>query len=70
MKKVDLTPKEIKLIKLICKQLTAKEIADETGYSFRTVEDYCSDIKRKIGAKNLIGIALYAVKHEIVKVRR
>jgi len=67
MKKAELTPKEIKLIRLICKQLTAKEIAEHTGYSYRTVEDYCADIKKKTGAKNLVGIALYAVKHGIIK---
>jgi len=70
MKKADLTPKEIKLIKLICKQLTAKEMAEVTGYSFRTIEDYVAGIKKKTGAKNLVGVALYAVKHEIVKLRR
>jgi DNA-binding NarL/FixJ family response regulator len=67
VKKIEFTPQELRVIKLICKQLTAREIADKIGLSFRTVEGYRENILRKIGAKNSVGIALFAVKHGIIK---
>lgn len=55
-------------MKLICKQLTTKEIADQLFVSARTVEQHSHLIKEKIEAKNLVGIALFAVKNGIVGV--
>ena len=65
---MELTSIETKLVKLICKQLTAKEIAEVMDLSYRTVEDYRSKIMKKIGAKNSVGIAIYAVKSGIYKI--
>ncbi|MFL5788965.1 MAG: LuxR C-terminal-related transcriptional regulator [Flavisolibacter sp.] len=67
MGKIQLNEIEIKIIKLICRQFTAKEIAEKLGYSFRTVEDYRNKIEKKIAARNVVGIALYAIKHGIYK---
>lgn len=58
---------ELKVIKLICKQLTAKEIAGKMGLGYRTIESYRSVIQKRIKAKNSIGIALWAVRKGIVK---
>jgi DNA-binding NarL/FixJ family response regulator len=68
VKTVELTSLETKLVKLICKQLTAKEIAEVMDLSYRTVEDYRSKIINKIGARNSIGIVIYAVKNGIYKI--
>lgn len=68
MNKIVFTAQELKILKLICKQMTAKEIADKIGLSFRTVEDYRRKIQKKIGAKNVVGIAIYAVKANLIKV--
>lgn len=68
MKTIAFTAQELKILKLICRQLTAKEIATKIGLSFRTVEDYRRKIQRKVGAKNVVGIAIYAVKHELIRV--
>jgi len=65
-REVDFTPKEIELMRYICIQLTTKEIADKMKISSRTVEEYSHNIKEKIEAKNLVGIALYAVKNHLV----
>ncbi len=66
-KKVHFTLQEIKVINLICKQDTTKEIADKLGLSIRTVENYRHNIQEKIGAKNMVGIAMYALLHDVVK---
>ena len=58
--------KEILIIKLICKELTTKEIAGRLKLSSKTIEDYSHRIKEKVGAKNLVGIALYAVKNGFI----
>lgn len=63
---IHFTEKEIHLIRLICFQLTTKEIADKMKISPRTVEEYIHNIKEKIDAKNTAGIALYALKNNIV----
>ena len=46
--------------------MTTKEIADHLFMSVRSVEDYSKKIKDKTEAKNIVGIALYAVKNNIV----
>ena len=56
----------MQLIKLICLQLTTKEIADKMKISTRTVEEYNRNIKEKIDAKNSVGVALYALKNKLV----
>jgi DNA-binding NarL/FixJ family response regulator len=69
VRKIEFTPQEIKIIKLICEQKTSKEIGARMGLKFRTIEDYRNKIQRKIRAKNSIGVALYAVKAIIYKVK-
>ena len=57
---------ELKIVKLICKQLTLKEIGDLLHLSLRSIEEYTKKLRDKTDAKNLVGIALYAVKNNIV----
>jgi DNA-binding CsgD family transcriptional regulator len=61
---IDFNPIEVRIIKLICRQLSSKEIADKLGLSFRTVEEYRMRIMKKTKSKNVVGIALFAVKHK------
>jgi DNA-binding NarL/FixJ family response regulator len=65
-KEIHFTPQEKKIIQLICKQQTNKEIASNLNLCTRTVEDYRNHIQEKTGAKNVVGIVLYAILHEIV----
>lgn len=59
--------KEIELIKLLCKQMNTKEISKNIGLSERTVEQYRSNITRRIGAKNLAGVIKFALQNGIVQ---
>jgi DNA-binding NarL/FixJ family response regulator len=68
-KKIDFSPQEIRVMKLICKQMTTKEIAQQLRLCARTVEDYRHNIQEKICARNVVGIALYAIEHRIVTTR-
>jgi len=57
--------KEVEIIRLICQQYTSKEIAGRLHVSYRSVEGYKERIQRKIEARNMIGIVIYAIKNGI-----
>lgn len=59
------SPRELEVMKLICKEYTNKEMAAAMNLSIRTIESYKENIQEKIGAKNAIGIAVYAVKNKL-----
>lgn len=67
MPKKDFSEKELDIMKLICEQYASKEIADATQLTQRTVEKYRGDIMEKIGARNLAGIVIYAIRNGIYK---
>jgi DNA-binding NarL/FixJ family response regulator len=66
-KEIKLNDKEIEILKLICKELTAAEIAREVFLSQRRVEGIRSELLEKIGVRNTAGLVLYAVKNGLVK---
>lgn len=60
------TDREKQIIRLICKEYTAKEIATKLLLSKRTVENRKIRILKKINAKNIAGIVGYAYKNKLV----
>lgn len=64
---VELNEREIEVLKLICEENTAAEIAGKIFLSARTVEGIRASMMQKIGVKNIAGLVIYAVKHGIVK---
>jgi DNA-binding NarL/FixJ family response regulator len=64
-RKVTFTPREIEIIRLICEEKTSKEIANQLRLHERTVEDHRNHIQKKIKARNMAGIVVYAIKNEI-----
>jgi DNA-binding NarL/FixJ family response regulator len=58
--------KEIEIIRHICGQKTAKEISREVYLTERTVEQYRSNITKRIGARNVAGIIRYALQNGII----
>ncbi len=61
----ELTEREKDVVKLICEELTNHEIAEKLFLSPRTIESHRQRILDKIGAKNTVGIVIYAVVNEI-----
>lgn len=59
--------KELELIRLLCKQMTTREISISLHLSERTVEQYRSNITRRIGAKNLAGVIKFALQNGVVE---
>jgi len=63
---VNLTNKEIEVLKFICKEYTTKEIGEKLGVSTRTVEGHRDNVLHKTGARNTVGIVMYAVKNNLI----
>jgi DNA-binding CsgD family transcriptional regulator len=63
-----LSEKEIKFLKLVCTELTYKEIADKMCVSPRTVDGYRDSLFEKLNSKSRVGLVLFAIKNGIVKV--
>lgn len=57
---VTLTPREIEIIRLLAREHTNDEIAQQLFISFRTVETHRKNIMQKTKAKNLAGLIHYA----------
>ena len=55
------------MLKLICRELSAAEIAEQIHLSKRTVEGIKSGLIEKIGVKNAVGLVFYAIKNGIVE---
>ncbi|MEJ7913001.1 MAG: response regulator transcription factor [Chitinophagaceae bacterium] len=64
-KKITFTRKELEIIELICKESSNKEIAEHINLTIRTVEKYRERIHEKTGAKNVVGVVVYAIKNGI-----
>ena len=64
---VQLSPREIEIVRACCQGKLSKEIADEFGISKKTVDNHKSAIYQKLGVCNNTELILYAVKHGIVK---
>lgn len=62
------TPREMEIIKLMCEQHTNKEIATLLRLSIRTVESHREKIQEKTGARNSIGIVIYAIKNDLYEI--
>src|SRR5688572_16800188 len=60
---VDLTERELEVLKLICEEKTAAEIAKQIFLSPRSVEGIRQRLIEKIGVRNTAGIVMFAVKN-------
>lgn len=65
---IKLSDREIEFLKLACTEMTYKEIADQMFVAVRTVEGYRDNLCEKLNLKSRVGLAIYAIKNQIVKV--
>ncbi|QES93776.1 response regulator transcription factor [Empedobacter brevis] len=61
----ELSDREKEVVRLICEQHTNAEIAEKLFLSPRTVESHRQRILEKVGAKNTVGIVVYAIVNDI-----
>ena len=63
----NLSDQQIKIVQLICQEKTSQEIADMLFVSKKTIESHREKILNKINARNMVGIAIYAMKHKLIE---
>jgi DNA-binding NarL/FixJ family response regulator len=61
-----LSERELEILELICKEFTSIEIGDKVGLSARTVDNHRLNILKKIGARNTVGMVMYALKKGLI----
>jgi len=64
----NLTDNEIKLLQMVCSELTYKEIAKEMYLSPKTIDGYRDALFRKLNVKNRIGLVLFAIRNRIYEI--
>jgi len=64
--KVELTEREINIIKLIAKEHTTEEIGKKLFISKRTVDGHRERILEKTKTRNSVGIVMYAIKNHLL----
>ena len=62
---IQLSPREVEIIKACCQGKMSKEIAEFLAISKKTVDNHKSTIYQKIGVCNNTELILFAVKHRI-----
>jgi DNA-binding NarL/FixJ family response regulator len=63
---ISLTDKERDVIKYICMEFTAAEIAQKMEVSSRTVESIKDRLMERFGSKNTAGLVFFAVKNNLI----
>jgi len=64
--KIKLSPREKEVLRLIADEKSTQEITEILFISSNTVETHRKNLMRKIGAKNMIGLVKYAMKHGVI----
>jgi DNA-binding NarL/FixJ family response regulator len=60
---IELTERELEVLKMICEEKTAAEIAKEIFLSPRSVEGIRQRLIEKVGVRNMAGLVMFAVKN-------
>jgi two-component system invasion response regulator UvrY len=63
-----LNGRELEFLKLVCTELTYKEIAEKMFLSPRTIDGYRDALFEKLGLKSRVGLVLFAIRNGIVNV--
>lgn len=63
---LQLTTREIEVLRLICQEKTDLEIAETLFLSQSTVEGYRKALLKKVGVKKAVGLAIFAVKNNLL----
>jgi DNA-binding NarL/FixJ family response regulator len=58
-----LTELEVRIVNLVCREFSSKEIAEQLNLGVKTIESYRNKIYDKMGVRNMAGLVIYAIKH-------
>lgn len=65
---VEFSKRELEVLQLSCQGLPMKTIADKLFIADRTVESHRANMMEKTGAKNIIELIIFALKHNLVDI--
>ncbi|MEM6722331.1 MAG: response regulator transcription factor [Bacteroidota bacterium] len=63
---VQLTNREKEVLKLICEQYTAPEIAKKLFISARTVDGHRNNLLAKLNCRNVAGLVVYVLQNQLI----
>lgn len=63
----EITKRELEVLKLVCQQMTASEIAEKLFISEKTVNGHRNSLLQKTSSRNVTGLVMYAIKHRLVE---
>jgi two-component system, NarL family, response regulator DegU len=63
----ELSEREKEVVKLVCQELTIKEIGQKLSISENTVRNHRVNIMEKVGVNNMVGLVKYAYETGLVK---
>jgi len=66
---INLTERELLVLKMICDEMTNPEISEKLFISSRTVDGHRSNLLTKTGCKNTAGLVIFAIKHGIYELK-
>jgi DNA-binding NarL/FixJ family response regulator len=61
-----LSDREIEFLKLVCTELSYKEIANSMNLSIHTIDGYRDTLFSKLNLKSRVGLVLFAIRNKIV----
>ncbi|HNX67294.1 MAG TPA: response regulator transcription factor [Bacteroidales bacterium] len=65
---VDLSERELEILKLICENMTNEQIASRINLSYDTVKWHRANILAKTGCNNAVGLLLFAIKNKLIEI--
>jgi len=68
VKHIQLSENERKFIRLACTELTYQQIAEKMNLSVKTIEGYREALFQRFNFKNRVGLAMFAVKNNLVNI--
>lgn len=69
-KEITLKRKEKEFLRLVCSQLSYKDIANKMGKSPRTIDGYRDSLFENLSLTCRTGLVIYALKAKIVKLEK
>ena len=61
-----LSPREVEVLGLICREMTVKEISEELHLSEQTILTHRKHLMKKIQAKNAVSLVRFAIQNQII----
>jgi DNA-binding NarL/FixJ family response regulator len=65
---IELTPRELEILILLCKELSNNEIGEQLFISPRTVEGHRNNLLGKTGCRNTAGLIIFAIKNNLFQI--